>query len=228
MSRARLNIPVGSFWVTFIGVNDSVPNRKGIPELLMAWQIFSSQHADAILYLHTSKEGNLPVNNIGGVQIEKLLTTFDIDPASIRLADQYSYRTGVPQAYLAEMYSASDVHILPTRGEGFGVPMIEAAACGCPSITTDFASSAELCASGWLIEYDYEWTWQSALNAKPNVASIVDNLERAYAERGSAAYRSQALEFAREYTIEQVMARYGAPLFRDIAERTLDKFQLVV
>lgn len=37
-------------------------------------------------------------------------------------------------------------------GEGFGIPIIEAQAAGCPVIVTDCTAMTELCLSGWLIE----------------------------------------------------------------------------
>ena len=47
-------------------------------------------------------------------------------------------------AQLALRYSACDVTILPTRGEGFGFPIAESMACGVPCITTDYAAGQEL------------------------------------------------------------------------------------
>ena len=49
-------------------------------------------------------------------------------------------------ATLASLYRGCDVFVLPYRGEGFGMPLVEAMACGKPVITTacgpsqDFAS----------------------------------------------------------------------------------------
>ncbi len=40
-------------------------------------------------------------------------------------------------------YSACDVTMLPTLGEGFGYPIAESLACGTPCITTDYAGGAE-------------------------------------------------------------------------------------
>jgi len=65
MARRALNVPADAFWVSFVGVNDNAPSRKGIPELLAAWSVFHRSHADARLYLHTAEQGDLPVRAFG-------------------------------------------------------------------------------------------------------------------------------------------------------------------
>jgi len=45
---------------------------------------------------------------------------------------------------LAQRYSACDVTILPTGGEGFGYPIAESMACGTACVTTDYAAGQEL------------------------------------------------------------------------------------
>ena len=45
---------------------------------------------------------------------------------------------------LAAMYNLCDVTVLPTRGEGFGYPIVESLACGTPIVTTDHAGGTEL------------------------------------------------------------------------------------
>ena len=48
-----------------------------------------------------------------------------------------------------EVYNVMDIFTLSTSGEGFGVPTIEAAACGIPSVVTDYTTTQELlCENG--------------------------------------------------------------------------------
>ena len=43
-----------------------------------------------------------------------------------------------------EVYNIMDVFTLSTSGEGFGVPIIEAMACGVPCVVTDYTTTNEL------------------------------------------------------------------------------------
>ncbi len=46
---------------------------------------------------------------------------------------------------LAALYRAADALVLPYRGEGFGMPIAEAMACGKPVITTELGPSRDFC-----------------------------------------------------------------------------------
>lgn len=221
-ARVRMGLPADKFIVSFCGVNDSNPSRKGIFELLAAWSMFHATHRDSVLYMHTSPLGNIPLAGTkNGVDIDAIIGTLGIDPRSIILPDQYRLKTGIPATELADIMRGSDAFILPSRGEGFGVPLIEAQACGTPVITTNVAAGAELCASGWLIEGEDDWSWMNAIVLKPGIASINENLNLAYTAKGDLAYRRQAAEFARGYYIDFVAQKYLAPTLEQIAQTVI-------
>jgi len=44
---------------------------------------------------------------------------------------------------LSNLYRSADVFLFPTKGEGWGLPLIEAAACGLPIITTFYSGHTE-------------------------------------------------------------------------------------
>jgi glycosyltransferase involved in cell wall biosynthesis len=101
------------------------------------------------------------------------------------MTDQDEYFNGtISDEDMADCYRMTDVFVSPTRGEGFGLPLIESQACGTPLITTDCSTGPELMRGGWLIplgEYDWEWfngTW------RPRCApgAILECLEKAYAK----------------------------------------------
>lgn len=48
------------------------------------------------------------------------------------------------RALFPALYSAADAMIFPSRYEGFGLPVLEAMACGCPVVTSDSSSLPEV------------------------------------------------------------------------------------
>jgi glycosyltransferase involved in cell wall biosynthesis len=50
---------------------------------------------------------------------------------------------GVSEFVLNGVYNCFDIFTLPTRGEGFGLPIIEAMSCGLPVVVTDYSAHPE-------------------------------------------------------------------------------------
>src|SRR5690606_17951882 len=108
-----------------------------------------------------------------------------IPQQNLRLPDMYRMmRNEYTPAMLNKLYNAADVFILPSAGEGFGVPVIEAQASGCPVIVTDFTAQTELCGAGWLIGVDpfddLDYTLQKSEQANVRPSLIVEALKMAY------------------------------------------------
>jgi UDP-glucose:(heptosyl)LPS alpha-1,3-glucosyltransferase len=53
-----------------------------------------------------------------------------------------------PRADVMELYAAADIYVGPSREDSFGLPVLEAMACGLPVITSKFAGVAELITHG--------------------------------------------------------------------------------
>jgi glycosyltransferase involved in cell wall biosynthesis len=79
---------------------------------------------------------------------------------------------------LVELYRSAACLVFPSLYEGFGLPPIEAMACGCPVATSDATSLPEVC--GDAAEYF------DPLSTEEIAAAIVRALEGRLVERGVA------------------------------------------
>ncbi len=229
-ARDHLGIAPHVFFAAFVGVNDSIPSRKGLDTLLFAWHLFCRDHDDILLYLHTDPQGQIPERgDIGGVDVIAMLNGLQLgNDARVKLADVFRYRTNsIPHSELALIAAAADVLVLPGKGEGFGVPIIEFAAVGTPSIVTNFGAMGELGIQmgAQLIPFEPEWGWQNAMTARVLIAPLVEALEKAHAERNTPAgeaRRQAALQGAQAYNIDRVFMEHGVPVLNTMAEMTME------
>jgi glycosyltransferase involved in cell wall biosynthesis len=63
--------------------------------------------------------------------------------AELGIADDVVFVGGVPLQDTVWFYRAADVFVYPSFNETFGLPILEAMACGCPVVTSDTSSMPE-------------------------------------------------------------------------------------
>jgi len=80
---------------------------------------------------------------------------------------------------LSDIYMATDVYVHPLRGEGFGLPVLEAAGYCIPSIVTKYAGPLDFTndKTCWYIDYklklaDYQHKVEGAKWAEPNLIHL--------------------------------------------------------
>lgn len=138
----RLNqIPDDAFLFTSVGRNSYYPGRKGLDRLIRAFA--EAEIENSYLYLHTgawSENGSVPIKKI----IDFYESRHPWMEGRVKLPDEYNLVMGYSQDGMNAMYSATDCYVQPTLGEGFGLPVLEAQACGCPVIATDCTSMPDL------------------------------------------------------------------------------------
>lgn len=192
------------------------PTRKAWGENMLALAEFMRRHDDVVLYLHTDVSGSS-----GGINLDRLLTAATIDNDRVRRCDQYAYRNGVAPITLAALYSQADVLLATSMGEGFGVPTIEAQACGTRVIVSDFAASSELVADGWAVAGQPYWDApQSSWFFLPHVERIVDALEASYEARERHGRHSQrAVDEMAAYDADHVFDTHWVPTLERMHDR---------
>lgn len=216
-ARDRLKIADGKFLVSCVMANKGLPSRKAWPQQLEAFAGFVRRHPDAVLYLHTITD-----QSMGGVNIREALDSFGVPKDNVLIADQYRLMTGIPDEVLANIYSASDVLLNCTMGEGFGVPILEAQACGCPVITGDWTAMSELTWAGWKVPVDQAervFTPQAAYQYSPRVGAIEKCLEEAYLARHDAGLRERAVAGAQPYDADHVAKTCWGPFLEGLEAR---------
>lgn len=212
--------PEGAFVVGIVAANKGRPSRKSFAQSLMAFKRFCDAHDNVYLYLHTTLDPNIA----GGENLPALLRNLAIPQDRIRIADQYTLLFNpYSQADMGKLYSAMDVLLNPAMGEGFGIPVLEAAACGTPSIVTDFTAMTEVCGPGWKVKHTPYWTGLNSWQAVPDVDDIVSALEDCYAQNPSACKKlaSDLRRHALDYDVRKVVTEHFLPALEEV-ERRID------
>lgn len=215
--REALRVPNDAFMVMIAAANQgNHPPRKAWGPMFLALGHFMRQHPDAWAYIHTDKLGPLR-----GIDLGALATATGLPTERVRWADRYAYGTGrITPTDLASLYTAADVLLASSMGEGFGIPTVEAQACGLPVIVSDFSAQPELCESGWLVKGQPWWDEaQDAFFFEPFVHSIAANLEDAYAAKGDQSLRDRAVAFAAGYDSDLVFDLHWRPFLAELEAR---------
>lgn len=131
----RKNSMENMFVVGFVGRNQP---RKSHSVLMKAYKKFAEGKRDVSLYFHCD------LNDPSGQGVNLNGMVRDYSPSNFMFTKMQSFKYGVTDKVLNEIYNCFSVHAPISSGEGFGIPTLEAAACGVPNILTDYTTSAEL------------------------------------------------------------------------------------
>jgi glycosyltransferase involved in cell wall biosynthesis len=208
-----LGIKEDDFLIGVVAANKAsgLIHRKAFGELLMAFSIFSKQQPDALLYLHTD-----PYGMAGGWNLIQVLQSLGIPKDKVLLPNPQDYRFGMAKKDLAAIYTRMDVLLAPSYGEGFGVPTLEAQACGTRVIGSNWAATPDLISEdSWLTDGQPSWdAGQDAWWQTPNIPSLVNALKESYyAKRGPSQI---AIDFAKDFDIETVWDKHWVPVLKKL------------
>jgi glycosyltransferase involved in cell wall biosynthesis len=233
-ARAAMGLPEDCFLVVTNAANRGrIPIRKAFGEMADAMATFMRDRPDVYWMIHTEPQGLSE-----GVNLPRLMQATGVDSQRVRYPNPIQFRNGIPQDAIASLFSAADCHLLTSMGEGFGIPVAEAAACGTLSVVSDFSAQPELLTvHGKKVPVQRVWDeFQGSFFAIPNVAAIITSLQEVYEEtkagkvdRGAIAAEMHRYDQTALYNaswkplIEMMTARKRAPQPANRAERRASK-----
>src|SRR3990172_1826627 len=212
--RKRVGVPLDRYLVGTVAMNKGNPSRKCFPEMLEAFARFHSRHPDALYLLQTEKGDGIE----GMVNLPELVRNLGLEEGKdVIFCNQYQQVLGFQPEYLADFYNCLDVHLITTRGEGFGLPILESQACGAPVITGGWTACKELFFAGQLLDpekdAEREYSGLAAYQFRPRVSAIDAALEAEYQHRSDT---TEAVKRAQEYDADLVTEKYWKPVLEEI------------
>lgn len=210
--REFMGVPEDAFLVGMVAANkaNGQIHRKAYAENLLAFAVHLKNYPNSYLYIHSE-----PTKAYGGFDLARLLQMVGIPKQNVILPDIYELRNGLPEEYLRAAYSAFDVLLSTSYGEGFGIPTVEAQACGTRVITSNFAASADLVSEeSWKIDGQPFWDEpQASFFSVPSLNKIVTALEESYNNRG---FSQASVDFAKQFDVEHVWKWHWLPFLKGL------------
>ncbi len=212
--RAENGIPQDAYMVASVYANKGNPSRKNFDGCFRAFAEFSKTHPDAIYYMHSE-----PSVRYQGVDLWRLIRELGI-AGKVIIPNSYLLVLGFDETWMAGMYNAADVLLSATKGEGLGIPVIEAQACGVPVIVTNYSALPELVdhpgPSYKVRVAEWEICPLHSRFAIPDTEDITKGLETAYSEwRGGKPF-TELSTWAEQYYWENVITNGWGPMLAKV------------
>jgi glycosyltransferase involved in cell wall biosynthesis len=202
--------------------------RKMIPRMLRGYKRFRELNPDvkSHLMLWTNvyparypEEFSQGVSDVGSALLPEIMN-LDLGEA-VRWPDEKHAVEGIPDwtnendYNMVTLYNAMDCLLLCTGGEGFGLPLVEAQACGTPVVTTDYAGGPEQVGCGLVVPWDDYVIYDTAGVRRPlaNIDKMADALTKIM-NANREKLRDKARAFALRYDWDKVIKDYWLPFLR--------------
>ena len=210
--------------------------RKGIDLLLKAYSTLFGPADDVCLVIKDMGAGTFYRNQNAGEQIRAL----QADPGCAEIL----YLTdNMPDSEVPRLYAACDCLVHPYRGEGFGLPVLEAMACGLPVVVTLGGACDDFCSDDTAYRIParrrqaryQEETVGSAWMLEPDLAILKSHMQQVFndPEAARACGQRAAAEVHSRFSWDHAAARAldvlrqlcaaedGAPVVEEPAEQEI-------
>jgi glycosyltransferase involved in cell wall biosynthesis len=125
---------------------EEVRRRYQLPEKFILWvgQIYPPKNVERLLQAFKLIAPDIPHHLVlAGERRWRSKEVWRLIE-SLGLQDRIRFTDWVPHEDLAVFYNLADLFVLPSLYEGFGIPLLEAMACGCPVVTSETGSPPEV------------------------------------------------------------------------------------
>jgi glycosyltransferase involved in cell wall biosynthesis len=133
----------------------AVRDKYKLPDRFILWcgQIESRKNVARLLRAFASIKDDVPHQLVlAGEQRWSTRAELQV-MQDLQLQDRVYFPGWIQHGDLPAVYSLADLFAFPSLYEGFGIPLIEAMACGCPVVAADTCAAPEvLDGSGWLVD----------------------------------------------------------------------------
>jgi len=186
---------VASYGVTkpFVLFVSSLWPYKNCDGLLRAWAIARQELADRQLAI------------VGPGRDEKYVNQLHSLAAELGISADVVFVGGIPLEDTVSFYQAADAFVYPSLNETFGLPILEAMACGCPVVTSDTSAMPETAGGA------------AVLSNPKEPSSIAQAIVNAVGP-GKDRLRDEGLRRAAQFTWAATAAS-TLDVYREVAER---------
>jgi glycosyltransferase involved in cell wall biosynthesis len=187
----QINADASKGFILHVGGNTFYKNRIGVIKIYDAWRKLSKE--------------NLPLVMIGSAPSPEMKQTKE----KAKFSKDIHFLTQASDAVLVHAYQGASVFIFPSLLEGFGFPVAEAMASGCPVITTNEAPMNEV--GGQAAFYIPKCPVKNTEKWEENAAKLIEQIVQLHPEDRKLTIKKgleQSKKFHKDVILDQIEAIY--------------------